>query len=118
MTRSLLFLRILQRTRHELPNQLPRIRVVDPHDAVEAGGSNFLAVGAEGDGVDRAALAFELRDRLGVVGIEDTHLTLVVMAGADDDPAAVLIETAIEDAAGQCREGANEVEVVADLAVL
>src|SRR5205807_292800 len=71
--------------RYERAHHFAIVRVIEAHQAVEAGGSDFLAVGPVGDRVHRSALAFEVGDELGVGALVDACFALAVTGGADQD---------------------------------
>src|SRR5262245_4032325 len=110
--------RCLQRTRYELADQLTAVGVVDTDHTVETGRGDLFSVRPKRDGIHRPALALKLGDLLTIPGIEDSHFTLSIAAGADDDAAAILVVAHVEDAARHTGERADQVEVVADLSVL
>src|SRR5437879_5005998 len=71
---------LLQRHRHKIAQQRPRVRIAQMHDALEPRGRDHVAFRMIREGIDRAVDAFERRDRFRGRGLEDADFALVVEA--------------------------------------
>lgn len=100
--------------RNELRHQLSTLRVIQADFSFEAGDSDLLSVGPEGDGVDRTADPGQLVQQGAAVGVVNAGRSARRRARADDEAASILIELQAEDPAGKSLISADAVEVVAD----